>query len=155
MSTRLLCPGSLRITLMNRPTQWRAVIYAVLAPALALLIAGCASGHLSPPSGKAVYETHCASCHGIDGRGGGPVAETIAMPVPDLTRLSARSGGAMPRDTISAYIDGRNMPDAHGARLMPVWGLVFATTESIVPGADPPDARIATLLDYLETIQRP
>src|SRR5690625_6298082 len=35
--------------------------------------------------GHAAFITSCASCHGEDGRGGGPVAEFLTIPVPDLT----------------------------------------------------------------------
>lgn len=35
--------------------------------------------------GKALYETHCLSCHGADGRGTGPVAKGLSHPPADLT----------------------------------------------------------------------
>ncbi len=89
------------------------------------------------------------------GEGDGPVAESIAVPVPNLRLLDARYGGAFPEDAVAGLIDGRNLPDAHGARQMPVWGLVFAATESIVPGADTPATRIDVLIDYLRAIQNP
>jgi copper transport protein len=34
--------------------------------------------------GHAVYQQHCASCHGPDGRGDGPMAEMLSAPPPDL-----------------------------------------------------------------------
>lgn len=83
------------------------------------------------------------------------MAESIAVPVPNLRLLDARYGGTFPEDAVAGLIDGRNLPDAHGARQMPVWGLVFAATESIVPGADTPATRIDVLIGYLRTIQDP
>ena len=99
--------------------------------------------------------THCAACHGISGAGDGPVSESIAVPIPNLRTLNARYRGDFPEDAVAAYIDGRDLPDAHGSRQMPVWGLVFAATASIVPGADSPPNRIHALLDYLRTVQDP
>lgn len=35
--------------------------------------------------GAALYEQNCASCHGSDGRGGGPAAKSLAHPPADLS----------------------------------------------------------------------
>lgn len=35
--------------------------------------------------GAALYPTHCAACHGADGRGDGPAARTLPVPPADLT----------------------------------------------------------------------
>ena len=123
--------------------------------AAAALLAACASTPPEAPSGERVFMTHCAACHGISGAGDGPVSESIAVPIPNLRTLNSRYGGQFPEDAVAAYIDGRNLPDAHGSRQMPVWGLVFAATASIVPGADSPPNRIHALLDYLRTVQDP
>ncbi len=120
-----------------------------------LLLTACATTSPESPTGAQVYTTHCAACHGETGQGNGPVAESIAVNVPNLRLLNARYGAPFPDDAVAGLIDGRNLPDAHGARQMPVWGLVFAATESIVPGAEAPATRIDALLDYLHTIQDP
>ena len=44
--------------------------------------------------GQVTYARYCASCHGPEARGDGPVAADLRVPPPDLTALSARSGGA-------------------------------------------------------------
>ena len=31
------------------------------------------------PRGRAVYEHHCQSCHGLEGRGNGPAAESLKV----------------------------------------------------------------------------
>ena len=102
-----------------------------------------------------MFETHCAACHGLLGEGDGPVAATMRVPVPNLRMLDERNGGAFPEDQVASYIDGRNLPEAHGERSMPVWGRVFAFTEAIVPGAEDPTMRIASLIAYLRTLQSP
>lgn len=38
-------------------------------------------------SGKELYDRSCASCHGNAGRGDGPVSKSLAVEVPELTRL--------------------------------------------------------------------
>lgn len=113
----------------------------------------CATGVAEPPPGEVVFQTHCASCHGIGGRGDGPVAESLRVPVPNLRLLNQRYGGEFPADTVASYIDGRDFPDAHGERAMPVWGTVFAATAQIVEGAATPEQRVDGLVDYLRTLQ--
>lgn len=86
--------------------------------ALVLLLAGCA-GSESIPAGAALYRRNCASCHGISGRGDGPVAPSLAVRPTDLTRLH------MSVQDLMQVIDGRTAVQAHGSSEMPVWGKVF------------------------------
>lgn len=55
------------------------------------VLAGVALGRREPPpravSGKILYERHCASCYGPEGRGDGPAAEALEPRPSDLTRL--------------------------------------------------------------------
>jgi mono/diheme cytochrome c family protein len=106
--------------------------------------------------GGRAFATHCASCHGADGRGSGPVAAALVTPPADLTRIAARRGGDFPADDIAAWIDGRMAAAAHGTREMPVWGYRFAEglpegelTQELVRG------RILTVVEYLRSIQAP
>lgn len=104
--------------------------------------------------GASAYQKRCASCHGLDGRGHGPVSDALRVPPPDLTRIASRRGGTVSWGEIARFIDGRFEITAHGTREMPVWG------ERL--GADVPDSRlgeeitrgtIASLIEYLKTIQ--
>lgn len=106
--------------------------------------------------GGAVFARHCASCHGADGRGKGPVAEVLRSRPADLTKIALRRGGDFPAGEIARFIDGRFQLPAHGSREMPVWGHRF--------GADIPETelgeaiargRIASLVEYLMTLQVP
>ena len=102
--------------------------------------------------GAVLFRAHCASCHGMDGRGKGPVAAQFRHEPPDLTRFSFRNGGVFPGEKLARIIDGRDVA-SHGDRDMPVWGDIFRRTQ---PG-DGPEAvadRIATILRYLEAIQQ-
>ena len=75
-------------------------------------------------SGEEVFARFCASCHGEQARGDGPVARGLAKAVPDLTQISRRYG-KFPADRIRDMIDGRNLVSEHGTRVMPVWGYEF------------------------------
>jgi mono/diheme cytochrome c family protein len=122
------------------------------------VLAGFALGRREAPpravSGKILYERHCASCHGPEGRGDGPAAEALAPRPSDLTRLQARLGGAYSLDQIMRAIDGRRTVRAHGTSAMPVWGQLFE--ESL---KDEPYTRRVTLLhvqalaEYLYALQ--
>lgn len=51
-------------------------------------------------SGEELYRRLCASCHGVEGRGDGPVAASLRVEVPDLTRTASRARGMDPRERI-------------------------------------------------------
>jgi hypothetical protein len=80
--------------------------------------------------GKMEYEANCAVCHGKNGRGEGPLAEHLAIAVPDITRLSARHDGVFPFKWVYRMIDGREEVAAHGTRDMPVWGKAYSREAS-------------------------
>ena len=40
--------------------------------------------------GKAEFQSSCATCHGSDGKGKGPVSEQLKVPPPDLTILAKK-----------------------------------------------------------------
>ena len=102
------------------------------------------------------FRIYCATCHGIDGKGQGPVAEYMTLPPRDLTQLARRAGGKFPADLMARVIDGRAEVKAHGSRDMPVWGDYFGAEKPkasrTVKEAEA-QARIGALLTYLESIQ--
>ncbi|HEX7295308.1 MAG TPA: c-type cytochrome [Pyrinomonadaceae bacterium] len=75
--------------------------------------------------GKEMYLKYCASCHGITGKGDGPVSRDLKVKVPDLTVLKHSNHGMYPTDRVLSSIDGSRSVRAHGDRNMPVWGEVF------------------------------
>jgi mono/diheme cytochrome c family protein len=101
-------------------------------------------------SGAELYRTHCASCHGADGRGGGPIASQLKREPPDLTRFQMINGGAFPAARLRRIIDGREVA-AHGDRTMPVWGDVFRHAPD--GGRDAATARVDALLEFIRSIQ--
>lgn len=107
-------------------------------------------------SGKDLYGRFCASCHGVTGRGDGPVAKSFKVEVPDLTLIARRAKGEYPRDRIEKIIDGRHILGAHGSRTMPVWGEDFNRLELGNPDAERSTRLvIQRLADYVWLLQRP
>ncbi len=104
-------------------------------------------------SGQLEYHNYCASCHGRDGKGKGPMADLLRTVPADLTQLKKKND-QFPFWRIYAIIDGREAVMAHGSRTMPVWGAHFLTEA----GGQPLDeqrviGRILALVYYLESIQ--
>jgi hypothetical protein len=70
----------------------------------------------------------------------------------DLTEISKRNGGMFPAARVRRIIEGREI-ESHGDRDMPVWGDAFKTTRE-GRSQEGADARIASIVRYLESIQR-
>jgi mono/diheme cytochrome c family protein len=102
-------------------------------------------------SGAALFRTYCASCHGSDGRGAGPMADQLRRLPPSLTSFAARNGGLFPSERVRRIIDGRDIP-SHGTTEMPVWGDAFRRSREGLSDAAAA-ARIDAIVRFLESIQ--
>ena len=102
--------------------------------------------------GKQKYDFYCASCHGATGKGDGTLGKSLGKPPADLTQLAKKNQGQFPTERVARLIDGRSDDEAHRRKDMPVWGDVFAKSQT---NTSPEDvkARIDALVKYLETIQ--
>ena len=102
-------------------------------------------------SGKDMYNSYCAVCHGKDGKGGGPAASAMKTQPTDLTFLAKNSGGKFPASHVAAVIRGQATTASHGSQDMPVWGPLFS---SISQGHDAQvQQRISNLVAYIESLQ--
>ncbi|HVN47174.1 MAG TPA: cytochrome c [Steroidobacteraceae bacterium] len=106
---------------------------------------------LSGYDGADLFRVYCASCHGADGRGAGPVASSLKADVPDLTKIAHHQGGQFPEEQIRRIIDGRTALAPHGTRDMPVWGQAFRVATANDAESD---RLIGLLVQYLRSIQR-
>jgi mono/diheme cytochrome c family protein len=135
----------------------RALLSAAAAIVAAVLLVVPAAAQ-PVVNGADQFHASCASCHGEDGRGEGPMAKVLTVKPADLTQLTKRNNGKFPTEKVTEVIDGRIEVPGHGTRAMPVWGVIYEMqvardygpygSESVVK------ARIATLVRYLETIQQ-
>ena len=102
-------------------------------------------------SGKQMYVNYCAPCHGVDGRGQGPVAPALKTPPTDLTVLSRNNHGKFPdAHVVTVLQDGAEI-NAHGSAQMPVWGPILGKMNQSIP--QDRMLRISNLSRYLETMQ--
>jgi len=104
----------------------------------------------SAASGEEMFKTHCAACHGMDGKGDGPAAAALKKAPANLTELSSRSGGKFPELKVFNTIKGDAAVSAHGSRDMPVWGELFG---SVSANQGEVQLRISNLTDYVKSIQ--
>ncbi|MGJ8602835.1 MAG: c-type cytochrome [Marivita sp.] len=107
--------------------------------------------------GHALFQTHCATCHGADAKGQGPLASALVLQPVDLTTLAAVHGGAFPLETVLKRIDGTDPLVSHGSP-MPVYGPYFegvANTAMKLPNGQPMlvSEPIADLVGYLMSLQ--
>jgi mono/diheme cytochrome c family protein len=101
--------------------------------------------------GPALFKAYCASCHGADAKGDGPMAKSLKVKPSDLTRIAARNGGTFPLMGIERIISGEEQPPSgHGTSEMPVWGPIFSHVEW---DQDMGRVRIDNLARYLRDIQ--
>ena len=106
--------------------------------------------------GAAIFERYCATCHGADATGNGPMAPSMVVQPPDLTALSDRNDRVFPIVRIVTRIDGRDPLVSHGS-MMPIYGDFFegrdeaikAETGQPIMTSEP----IVDLLAYLEGLQ--
>jgi mono/diheme cytochrome c family protein len=106
----------------------------------------------SPASGKEMFMSYCASCHGKDAKGDGPAASALKQAPADLTMLAKQNGGKYPANKVTSILRGQTKLVAHGDQDMPVWGPVFW---KISQGHEEQvQMRIANLNRYLESIQQ-
>ena len=110
--------------------------------------------------GKLEYRASCASCHGVAGKGDGPVMAELKHPAANLTVLAKNNSGVFPFDRVYQIIDGRQEVKAHGPREMPVWGHGFNLQCSAYfenyPAEDTESnarSRILALTEYLYRLQ--
>src|ERR1700719_2317918 len=61
---------------------------------------------ISSIQGRQLYKPYCATCHGADARGNGPMAKSLKVTPADLTHISARNGGTFPLMRIERVVLG-------------------------------------------------
>jgi mono/diheme cytochrome c family protein len=107
----------------------------------------------SPSNGKQMYASYCAPCHGVYGKGNGPVASALRQQPADLSVLSKNNGGKFPAEHVVTVLQFGSRNSAHGTIEMPVWGPMLGNMDASVSQSDMKTLRISNLSRYLESIQ--
>lgn len=136
---------------------------ALVATTLAVLpaVASAQQATRDIDIGQREFEANCAVCHGVSGKGDGPMAGYLTEKAADLTVLSKNNDGAFPFNEVYETIDGRKWVQAHGARDMPIWGRQYelAAREYYRDYPAPYDSegfvrgRILALVSYIHDLQ--
>jgi mono/diheme cytochrome c family protein len=105
----------------------------------------------TPVNGKVMYVNYCAPCHGVDGRGGGPVASELKALPTNLTVLSRNNHGKFPDAHIVTVLNNGVDIKSHGTAEMPVWGPILGKMN--VSNSQDRMLRISNLSRYLDSIQ--
>ncbi|WP_323784880.1 cytochrome c [Thalassovita sp.] len=107
-------------------------------------------------AGRDLYMRHCATCHGLEANGDGPMAPILLIQPKALAKLSAENGGEFPMIRMIQRVDGRDPLVSHGSS-MPVYGEFFEGNDTALKtstGQPVMTSRpIADLVAYLLTIQ--
>jgi mono/diheme cytochrome c family protein len=105
----------------------------------------------NPTSGKQMYTSYCAPCHGVDGRGNGPAASALKNQPMDLTGLAKANHGKFPDTHIVSVLKFGSETPAHGSAQMPVWGPILGRMNQ--SNFQEKELRVSNLSRYLKTIQ--
>ncbi len=116
---------------------------------------------LAQSDGASEYMNSCASCHGADGRGNGPMAGYLNASLPDLTQLATNNGGVFPVTRVYETIEGSTEAGPHGTRNMPIWGNRYKSRSAETANPEFRDTeaevyaryRILALTEFLAGIQ--
>lgn len=121
-----------------------------------LAVLGLAACVDEPIDGRTAYLENCASCHGLDAKGDGPMARGLTTAPPDLTMIASRNGGVFPTDQVMSTIDGLDR-GAHFSAAMPEFGAGDMGATVIVEEdglGTPVPMQLLALAEYLESIQQ-
>ena len=140
-----------------RPTLVILAVFSLLIAGLAMAQGKSENVKREPvqqttaSSGKEMFNSYCAVCHGKDGKGTGPAATQIKQQPPDLTTLAKRHGGKYPDDYVLSVLRFGVKSPTHGSSDMPMWGPLLSSVSnrdnSIV------QLRISNLNSYIRSFQ--
>ena len=136
----------------------RGSLASSLAVSALALVPGAATRALADDkipatvAGSVSFKTYCATCHGADAKGAGPMTDNLRVRPPDLTLIAKRNDGRFPADTVRRIIDGRSPVKGHGGPEMPVWGDAFRSSSDAYSEAKVAE-KIVGLVEYLRSIQ--
>ena len=104
------------------------------------------------------YRRSCLNCHGVGGRGDGPMAQFLTLKPADLTQITKNNDDLFPIIRLYQVIDGTTLVPTHGERAMPVWGERYLEEDGGkyggLEGEQAVRLRILELIFYIQSIQQ-
>jgi len=113
--------------------------------ALALGLAPDSARSADAEAGKAAYTTNCISCHGVAGKGDGPVGAALTPPPRDLSK------GEFKFDTDG---DGKPGTDADLKEVIAKGAAAFGGSPLMAPWGHLGAAEIENLVAYIHTLKQ-
>src|SRR5512143_720900 len=83
--------GGLGVTMKRN--AWKLALLAAVG-----ISTGAALAAEKVDPGKVEYDTSCALCHGLSGKGDGPYKSSLTKAPVDLSQLAKKNGGVYPFD---------------------------------------------------------
>ncbi|MGV6805241.1 MAG: c-type cytochrome [Ruegeria sp.] len=131
----------------------KLLTFAALVAGAALAASGAAAQDAE--AGAKLYLHHCATCHGLDATGHGPMAGVLVIQPTNLKTLSG-TDGVFPTARVVKRIDGRDPLVSHGSP-MPVYGPYFEGQDTAIKTDQGQpiltSKPIVDLVAYLKTLQ--
>lgn len=124
---------------MNRRAQKRMALLAGLT--MTALVQAESSQLDAVQKGTAHYLFFCGNCHGVDGKGDGPLAVHLKIAPSDLTGLQTGDNGTSVAERVMKALDGRHAIGETEAHRMPIF------SESLEMKT------VIEITEYLKTIQ--
>jgi hypothetical protein len=108
-------------------------------------------------AGQDTFLHYCATCHGAEALGNGPMSPVLLVQPKNLTLLAAENDGVFPVGRVIWRIDGRDPLASHGSS-MPVYGDFFEGRGTAIRGEDGilimSSKPIVDLIAWLQSIQK-
>ena len=103
----------------------RSVVATLLLTGMASLALAGSAWAADPAAGKALFEANCASCHGVSGKGDGPVGSALNPPPRDFTvgefKFDANGNGTPGEDEDIVLVIQKGAMAYGGSALMAPW----------------------------------
>ena len=95
-------------------------------------------------AGKTLFEANCSSCHGLTGKGDGPVGAALPVSPRDFTKAEFK---------FDANKDGKVGTDADLKKVIQEGGVAFGGSALMAPWPTLSDDDIANIIAFIRTLK--